>query len=52
MKEMFASPVFGLLGLLFFFAFFCFVLIWVFRPGSKEKYEKDAKIPLKEKNDE
>ncbi|MCD8496721.1 MAG: cbb3-type cytochrome c oxidase subunit 3 [Alphaproteobacteria bacterium] len=52
MKELFASPVFGLTGLIFFFIFFIGVVIWVFRPGSKKKYEQDAQIPLKERNDE
>lgn len=48
MKEIFASPAFGLAGLLFFFAFFCIAAIWTFRPGAKKKYEKNAQIPLKE----
>lgn len=46
MKEMFADADMGLLGLLFFFIFFCGVLIWTFRPGSKKHYEKQANIPL------
>jgi cbb3-type cytochrome oxidase subunit 3 len=48
MKELFASSDLGLVGLLFFFLFFCGVLVWVMRPGSKNKYKKDAEIPLKE----
>lgn len=48
MKELFASPAMGLLGLLFFFVFFCGVLFWVMRPGSKKKYRQDAEIPFKE----
>lgn len=49
MKEIFASPAFGLLGLLFFFVFFCIVALWTFRPSAKKKYQQDANIPLKEK---
>ena len=48
MKETFASGAAGLTGLLFFFLFFVGVIVWVFRPGSKKKYEKDARIPLEE----
>lgn len=50
MKELFASADLGLLGLLFFFLFFCAVLVWVMRPGSKSKYKQDSEIPLKEDN--
>lgn len=49
MKEIFASPAFGLIGLLFFFVFFCGVALWTFRPGAKKKYEKNSQIPLEEK---
>ncbi|MCB1531963.1 MAG: CcoQ/FixQ family Cbb3-type cytochrome c oxidase assembly chaperone [Alphaproteobacteria bacterium] len=48
MKEFFASANAGLIGLLFFFVFFIGVVVWVMRPGSKEKYKEDAQIPLKE----
>jgi cytochrome c oxidase cbb3-type subunit 4 len=48
MKELFASPAMGLLGLLFFFAFFCGAVLWVMRPGAKKKYKQDAEIPFKE----
>lgn len=48
MKEIFASPDFGLIGLLFFFIFFCIVALWTFRPSAKKKYEKNAQIPLQE----
>ena len=51
MKEIFANPDLGLIGLLFFFFFFCAIAIWVFRPGSKKKYEENAKIPLEEKQE-
>lgn len=48
MKEIFASADAGLIGLLFFFGFFCLITIWTFRPGAKKKYEKMAQIPLEE----
>lgn len=48
MKELFANADLGLVGLLFFFLFFCGVLVWVMRPGTKKKYKQDAQIPLKE----
>lgn len=52
MKEIFASPSFGLMGLLFFFVFFVVVTAWTFRPSAKSKYEKDAQIPLHKSNGE
>jgi cbb3-type cytochrome oxidase subunit 3 len=36
----------GLIGLLFFFAFFSVTALWVFRPGSKSLYKLSANIPL------
>ncbi|MGH1456826.1 MAG: cbb3-type cytochrome oxidase subunit 3 [Alphaproteobacteria bacterium] len=48
MKELFASPSFGLIGLIFFFVFFCTVALWTYRPGAKSKYEKNGNIPLQE----
>ncbi|MAF97032.1 MAG: CcoQ/FixQ family Cbb3-type cytochrome c oxidase assembly chaperone [Micavibrio sp.] len=48
MKEFFADADAGLYGLLFFFAFFCVVLLWTFRPGAKKQYEDQGNIPLKE----
>lgn len=38
----------GIIGLLFFFTFFTCLLVWIFRPGSKEGYIAKANIPLKE----
>ncbi len=35
-----------LIGLLFFFAFFVVMAVWVFRPGAKKKYQNKADIPL------
>lgn len=49
MKELFANGSTGLIGLLFFFVFFVGVVFWAFRPGSKNKYREDARIPLEEK---
>ncbi len=34
------------LGLIVFLALFVGMLVWVFRPGSKRKYERNAAIPL------
>lgn len=48
MKSFFASPDLGLIGLLFFFLFFCTVVVWTFRPGAKGSYDKHANIPLDE----
>ncbi|MGN7438963.1 MAG: cbb3-type cytochrome c oxidase subunit 3 [Alcanivorax sp.] len=48
MKSFFANPDLGLIGLLFFFIFFCTMVLWTFRPGSKSKYDKHANIPLDE----
>lgn len=38
----------GLIGLLFFFFFFCGVALWVMRPGSGDVYKNSASIPFKE----
>jgi len=43
-----SNQAFGIGSLIFFVLFFAGVLVWVFRPGSKEKYRKWGKIPLKE----
>ncbi|HCK32035.1 MAG TPA: CcoQ/FixQ family Cbb3-type cytochrome c oxidase assembly chaperone [Rhodospirillaceae bacterium] len=42
----------GLIGLVFFFTFFLGMLVWVFRPGSKEYFKKFGKIPLEEKDND
>jgi cbb3-type cytochrome oxidase subunit 3 len=52
MKALFASSSAGLIGLLFFFAIFCLILLWVYRPGAKEKFKKHGQIPLKDDNHE
>ena len=44
----FASAHAGTLGLLIFFVFFMAMTAWIFRPGAKKKYERDAQIPLKD----
>lgn len=48
MKALFASADHGLIGLIFFFAFFIGVLIWVFMPGAKEKFKQYGDIPLED----
>lgn len=35
-------------GLVYLVAIFVGVVLFVFRPGSKRKYKKNAEIPLKE----
>lgn len=51
MKSYFANPDIGIIGLLFFFVFFCVVVFWTYRPGAKNKYQDLGNIPLTE-NDE
>lgn len=48
MKQLFASADAGLIGLIFFFVFFCAVVLWTFRPGAKNKYKKHGQLPLEE----
>lgn len=48
MKELFADATFGMIGLLFFFAFFIGLMVWLFRPGAKREYDDAGQIPLKE----
>lgn len=48
MKEIFASSSYGLSGLLFFFIFFCGVVIWTLRPSAKKEHQKNAEIPIKD----
>lgn len=48
MKHFFASADLGMLGLLFFFIFFCVITLWTFRSGAKTDYEKQGRIPLEE----
>ena len=48
MKQFFASADAGLIGLIFFFVFFCGVALWTYRPGAKKAYQNHADIPLKE----
>lgn len=52
MKHLFASADLGLIGLLFFFMFFCAVVIWTLRPGAKNNYQKHAAIPLDDQKSE
>jgi cbb3-type cytochrome oxidase subunit 3 len=48
MKEAFASGTYGLAGLIIFFVFFMGVLVWLYRPGMKQKYQKFGQIPLED----
>ncbi|MCK5574292.1 MAG: cbb3-type cytochrome c oxidase subunit 3 [Sphingomonadales bacterium] len=48
MQELVQSDAWGLISLVFFFAFFVGVLSWVFRPGSSDAYDDCSNIPLKE----
>ena len=48
MKHFFADADLGLIGLLFFFVFFCAVTLWTFRPGAKKTYKDHGNIPLQE----
>lgn len=52
MKEYFANADVGIIGLLLFFSFFIVMLVWIFRPGSKDKYKEYGNIPLKGHDDE
>lgn len=45
----FISQHAGLIGLVFFFLFFCIVALWVYRPGGRQTYQDYAKIPLEDK---
>lgn len=38
----------ALIGLVFFFLFFCAVGLWTFRPGARSSYQKYARLPLEE----
>ncbi len=48
MKTLFANAEFGLAGLILFFALFVGVLIWLYRPGAKDKFKKLGNIPLED----
>jgi cbb3-type cytochrome oxidase subunit 3 len=37
-----------IVGLLIFFIIFCSILVWMVRPGMKQKLQKLAYIPLEE----
>ena len=49
MKSFFADPDLGLIGLIFFFVFFCAAVLWTFRPGAKKTYQNHGEIPLRDK---
>lgn len=37
-----------IIGLIFFFSAFCFIIIYLLRPKVKKEAQKHAKIPLKD----
>jgi cbb3-type cytochrome oxidase subunit 3 len=41
-----------IIGLIFFFGFFCGLIAWVFLPGSSKKFKDYGEIPLKENGDD
>ncbi len=44
------KEIVGKYSLLFFFISFCFVLLWVYRPGTKKEYRDTAEIPFRHEN--
>lgn len=52
MKALFASGSYGLIGLLFFFAVFVGIALWVYNPKRKQEIEKLKNIPLEEGSDD
>lgn len=48
MKQIFASADYGLVGLIFFFVFFCVILLWTLRPSAKKTYQDHGNIPFQE----
>ena len=38
----------AMIGLLFFFTFFCGMALWIYRPGSRNAYKNFAHIPFEE----
>lgn len=48
----FLSAHAGIIGLIFFFAFFCGLIAWVFLPGTNKKFKRYSEIPLKENGDD
>lgn len=52
MKELYADYTMGMIGLLFFFLLFMGILVWLFRPGAKEKFKEYGNIPLRDDSHE
>lgn len=52
MKTLFASELYGTIGLILFFTLFVGILIWISKPGAKDKFKKYGEIPLKDDQDE
>lgn len=51
MKSLFASADAGLIGLLFFFAIFVGIALWVYNPTRKCQIEQLKNIPLNNEDD-
>jgi len=48
MKALFANADAGMIGLLFFFIVFVFIILWALSPKNKKAIEAHKYIPLKE----
>lgn len=46
----FPSPTMAMIGVFIFLVVFVGVLFWVFRKGSKKKYDKVSQLPLGKDN--
>lgn len=44
--------IWTLTGLMFFFTFFIVMLGWIYRPGTKIRYQRHARIPLEESHND
>lgn len=38
----------GTIALLLFLALFIGIVVWVYRPGSRERYQRNARLPLQD----
>ena len=48
MKEIFANADAGMIGLAIFITLFLVMLIWLYRPGVKNRFKEFGHIPLKD----
>ncbi len=49
MRDTFANADAGMAGLIICLTIFLAVMVWVFRPKSKDKFKKYGEIPFNEK---